>query len=1534
MVRRASYCLAALAALGWLVTVAVEPAFCQQEPNLDPFGTAEGETPTEAFRVQLPGDRISSRGVQRAEESIAKSEFTEALRFLDEILGSEEDIFVDQKTDVGVRGLKETARQMIRDLSPEGRRAYETAYAPVSQRLLKAAIDAGDRAALQQIAQRYFYTPAGYEAALLIALQEEDAGERRSAALAYQQLLDTPEAARIFEPQLSIRAAVSWLAAGDEARAQEIIATLAASGRQTIEIAGRQRQLDSPEDAVAWLREAVGQPADLGADRQRQWLTYRGNAARNAVSSGGLPHMRVRWDVQLLGPLGPPKLEALFENLAADRIQSDAVVPVAGAPLAVGDYILTRTLEGLLAVDFNTGKRVWRSEPEREPTLEALIGAGRNPDEDASHPERALSFARRMWDDYLYGQLSSDGDRAYLIRDLSMPAGVDVEMAPFMGGPMPEPVRQTNRLSAYELVTQGKLVWEIDGAVAEGDLSGSFFLGAPLAVGPVLYVLAEICGAEIYLIALDAETGKLQWRQQLAVLETDVTLDAQRRLQAAMPSYDDGMLVCLTGAGVTVGVDLSKRSLTWAYRYETAPSPEMNYRLRSQGVYDRTPGRWLDNAAAIADGRVILTPPESAYLHCIDLRTGKLLWMKKRDKMLRLACIEAGRVILVGNRKFTALKVADGKPAWSKQAGALPSGAAPSGSGFVSDGKYFLPLTSSQVIAVNLADGQIDPRAVARDGAPLGNLICHRGSVISQSGLSLDCFDQIDVLRSRSERKLEQDPANVEALRTLGEVAYNEGRLSDAIALLERAHAAAPDDFQAREVLAECLAAALDEDFASYRSRLPLLRLLDDGGLPRRMQILRVESQGLLAAGETLAAADACLGLYRLAGPSNELLAVKRDHQTTVGRWVQAQLAAIWQQATEADRQTLTRQFRAEQDKLGANPSGDALANFLEFFGRLPSMEPLRLAYAGELSGSNQKLESQQVLLDLRDSADEKIRLEATALLAAQLHDAGRHAAAATFDRELRGVLEPVVSESDLSGQELVNRWSEKAGPSVADWPRGRVEVTEMSAASAGAARFRSSPMWGLRLEHTDPILGLSSGHYSMQGSQLVLQDNLGREFFTAALDNDNQIHYRAQGSLYGVSRGSLLLVSMGRQLAAFNTLPTPEGAGASSLWRASIANNLPAHDLHFGEGTGASASRPGTYRAPRHEVDGKWLGVIGPLTSQGCVYQDQRQLICCDALTGEVRWSRSDVPNGCDLFGDDELVFAVPFGSTTAKIFSAIDGRALGEAEVPSWLEQLVTIGRHMISWKRLGGERMELASLDARTGKVAWRSEFESEAAIDVDLGRYVAVVEPSGRAVVIDGQDGAVVINQPVPAKPTVEEIHFTVGQDTFLIVAKHRRPGKLKRTVLSFNAIDSPVIDGQVYLFDRTTGKMRWDRPAEIVQQALLLNQPRDVPFLAFAGTLNPDGGAQRPFATVLVLDKASGRTIYQSDKLPQAGQPQCLVRVPDVSKPAAALELSSGAILLQFTDRRRPPEPPAMAEVEGDAGTTSRGLMGILEKIGS
>jgi outer membrane protein assembly factor BamB len=470
--------------------------------------------------------------------------------------------------------------------------------------------------------------------------------------------------------------------------------------------------------------------------------------------------------------------------------------------------------------------------------------------------------------------------------------------------------------------------------------------------------------------------------------------------------------------------------------------------------------------------------------------------------------------------------------------------------------------------------------------------------------------------------------------------------------------------------------------------------------------------------------------------------------------------------------------------------------------------------------------------------------------------------------------------------------------------------------------------MAGVRLERTDSVLGTCSIQCTGRGDLVVL-DGSGKDIFTANPDAENQRGMQPIFATYGVTRGNLLVVSYGKQMVAYNTLATPDGLSPPVLWRATVGSNLEMNAEYGPSPENSTLRRAGSYRAPRWLEDGKWIGIIGPVTSRGIVFQDQRRLVCVDPISGEARWSRTDVPQGCDLFGDDEYVFAVPTDSTQARIYSMIDGRQVGTTKVPVWREQLVTRGREIISWRAGEDRRWELASMDAKTGHVGWRRDFAATPAVDIEQGRYVSVVEPRGRIQIIDAADGQVLVDYPAPNKPTIEELHLLVSRDNFTLIVKHPKPGNVRQRVAMYNTPDSIQVDGEVYVFDRTTGKMRWNRPADVVQQSLLLSQPADLPFVLFAGVFQQqDAGGSQPRTSLLMLDKASGRTLFSQDDLPQAGGGQCLART-DAASHQATVEMAGRTILLQFTDQRRPPEPPAMSEVESAGSKTNGGLMGIL-----
>ncbi|MEK6250113.1 MAG: hypothetical protein N2C12_18155, partial [Planctomycetales bacterium] len=325
-------------------------------------------------------------------------------------------------------------------------------------------------------------------------------------------------------------------------------------------------------ELVAWLERVVGHPASSAAAAQAEWLFYRGEPSRNGRVDGGLPHLRVHWKSVPLLPY--PELESLVDDTVVELRRQSYSTEFATFPLAVDNRVITRTVQGLMAFDFYSGKLLWRAGENQNPISKSWFRAGLSPLQDGMEIERSNAFTQHLWRNRLFGVLSSDGERVFAIDHLQIPV-TGRWQAPVARGPggraggMPRSMaRQSpiNNLSAYELAAEGRLAWQLDGVSGPEPLQDAFFLGAPLVLGQSLYGLAEIKGA-IFLIVLEAESGKFIWRQQLVSLEKGIESDPFRRLMSTSPSFDSGILVCPTGVGVVVGVNLSMRSLAWAYRY-------------------------------------------------------------------------------------------------------------------------------------------------------------------------------------------------------------------------------------------------------------------------------------------------------------------------------------------------------------------------------------------------------------------------------------------------------------------------------------------------------------------------------------------------------------------------------------------------------------------------------------------------------------------------------------------------------------------------------------------------------------------------------------------------------------------------------------------------------------------------------------------------------------------------------------------------------------------------------------------------------
>jgi hypothetical protein len=237
---------------------------------------------------------------------------------------------------------------------------------------------------------------------------------------------------------------------------------------------------------------------------------------------------------------------------------------------------------GLLSVDFETGKRLWlQSGGAAAPVSENLGDGEDDPSSVAAARGRMLG---PVFEDATSGTLASDGHLVFAVEshpDALM--GFDfMELRQrniFNGGISRRGWNGGNSLVAYDLRDQGRRRWRLPSSAADRPTNASsWFLGAPLPVSDQLFVLVEEMG-EVRLDVLNANTGSVLWSQPLVELEENVRVDNYenhtRRVSGLSPALAEGVLVCPTGAGTIVAVDLATRTLLWAKKNSVAGNDDM-----------------------------------------------------------------------------------------------------------------------------------------------------------------------------------------------------------------------------------------------------------------------------------------------------------------------------------------------------------------------------------------------------------------------------------------------------------------------------------------------------------------------------------------------------------------------------------------------------------------------------------------------------------------------------------------------------------------------------------------------------------------------------------------------------------------------------------------------------------------------------------------------------------------------------------------------------------------------------------------------
>jgi outer membrane protein assembly factor BamB len=1420
---------------------------------------------------------LSDRGLQQAlshaRKMIAEEQFNDAVRQLQVVLDHPEDSFYhpDTQDRSEYRGIKAEAQRIVESLPKAGREAYESQFGPEAQRLLDEARQHGDAERLAETARRYFCTRAGVQAMDLLGAYHLDHGRYLAAALCFERLLAANAVPAAELPQERLKVAFCWLRADEPERATQQLARLRQETKgNRITIGGRDVKLFSESEApLAWLERALGGAVNV-ASIEPQWMLFRGNAARSAAASGGTPFLKTQWQFSTTqwkvpsdkDPLSEEDVDVTEQLKTLDQQYQESGNPLLPGlhPLIVGKVVLFRTYNQLEAVDLTTGRELWRS-VDGDPVLEQLrqTTPAKSPANGQPLPISVL-LRQRAWEDATFGSLSSNGDAVFCIEDLGFWG------QPFQNAMANHPLaaREYNRLTAYGVRT-GKLLWEIGGPRGESELplAGFYFLGPPLPIGRQLFVLAETSG-EVQLISLNSQNGRMQWAQPLAQSELSVQFDLHRRRSGLSPTAADGVVVCPTGAGALVAVDATLRTLLWAYRYQESNAAAgmamrgrgmMAARIAQQNTTNMADqDRWHDALPMVVDGRVIVTPRDSDEIHCLNLLDGSLQWKRPRGQGLYVAGVSDDRIIVVGRRQIEALSLKDGSAIWAPVQ--LPP---PSGRAFLTDDLLHVPLSTAEVATIDLNRGRILARSRARDGRAPGNLICSQGMVISQRYDTISGFRQLDGLEDEINRSLAQNADDPTALALRGEIRLNQGKLHDAYTDLRKSLEGRADP-ETRALLFESLLEGLRTDFATYRRNLDEIEALANDSPTQRGAYLRVLAAGLQQTGDRNAAFEIYL---RLAGddvgsPPLERLeggvAVRRD------RWVRAQIADLYASASADERANMDQEIARRLKLASDSGNQESLRRFVSHFALHPAANLARKELATQLLKQGLELESEELLMVLLDSSDDKVAGWAAAQLAMALVETAHPEDAAFPCGELARRFQNVGCVDDKTGADLLEAWADN--PEFAPvlkpkpgWPTGKVNVVRKDGTRNSLTR-QMLPIEGPR----GPYYG--SGTVSMfNGTQgIASHDGEGHEVWKLTV---NSVWYNPYTSNVRI-HNHLVLATMGAHVMAIDVLGTASDRKPRLLWKEELVEAAPGGNRNAAVQMQHVRLAGGGLKVVALDQFGQPIGSVGAVNSDYLCLQRGRQLLALDPITGRTLWQRFDVTPGSEFFGDSQYIFLTSPQSEEALVLRASDGVELGNRPLPKAENRLLSTGRRTVSWTRVEDHQV-LSLIDVWTRETIWKHEFAPESRASLVEHKAVAVVEPSGRFVLVQLDDGETQIDAPVELTGGLQQIDVIPSKEHYVLFTGNIAQMPMQNKAYAFGN-NNPVITGRVHLFDRKTGLKLWSHPLDLF--GFDLSQPADLPILIFGSKMphamaGPQGQPMHQWDyKLLCLDKRTGKPLIE------------------------------------------------------------------------
>jgi outer membrane protein assembly factor BamB len=1490
-------------------------------------GFFRSPTKSPAGRLIEPPRGLQQK-LRQAEDAIKENRPSDAILTLGDLVARENDNldsdladqdFLLDNEDVregnpATQSLLRTARKMIGDLSESDWETYQLRFGPIAARLLNKASESRDWNAVAEVRRRYLHTLAGYEATALLAQREIYRGHPLAASILLDDIAEVPRAVKHLGPSIVLMYAAtrydstqhdSTLGRSEHLDGDRSEKAIPAIDKSPVKrlffdkeiIAGK--NIGSPgigvkaEDASSesslkfssmteleqWLDRRSGKLSRYQNPLPKNHPMFGSSVDRGGNSAGQMPLTNMRW---ALPTTASHLQEKIVRDYTDDLANSGRLPPPSWTPLVVGDQLLMRTTERLVGVDYTTGKRVW--------TYPWQSGWGPSEDEGILFDELSADeetderISGRIWNDVPYGQVTSDGERAFMLTDLP-----DIKMASFsrtmmFGGTRPAD-KTTNTLVALEMETEGKLLWRLG---QNGDptspLAEAFFLGPPLPLDGRLYVMAEIAG-DILLCCLDPSNGNQIWRQHLVAIESGgIDSDALRRVSGAMPTFQEGMLICPTGAGACVAIHLIDRTLAWGAVYDRS-NDIMRVNNRGRGLEPmKLMQRW-DNGIAIGSGSSILvTPPESERLMGFNLRNGKSLFQyKNRVNMKYLAGIREGKFVLVSTNEICAYDLKTGNRLWCSPEDFVASGQYVAGRGVFGKDDYIVPTTTNELIRVSLKDGSVLQRRSTR--YPLGNMVAVAGDIIVQSPTMLAVAFGEKTLEPIVEQRLAENPDDFDALVRKSELLIQKGQRREALEILRRARSQQSDNDEVQMLSVSAMLGMLRDDPQTGEDYVDELNNLIDRPA-QRVELLSLRLRGAMQQEEWVKATEQALLLSQLLLSEDTVEGLAKDvvndptRSCSLDCWLASRMSEISNQVS-ASQESEINDLIEEAAKAQINKPNQICARWIRHFSPWAAVSKTRQTLADRYLDSKQWLAAERLLLNT-DTID------------SLLQDAASAEASLQRSRLVR------LSKTYLDGGMPEDTLRILAGLEGDDGNENRNENNHDEDQADELERLAASRVlsyqWpeGVSLDWRSQDLGHRIGQSNQRYSETVILS--GQHFLGWQLTNEGRAPLAMRNtmglsriiSMEGIqgieSRENEAVISGGTMLVTMST-----GMICVDLFRM-LSGDTSVRWSHSWGGDGSGVANRSLLPTPfgdqvvRRKLSTRAAApadqipelAVGPIVGDRCFVLQGGDLMALDVVTGEVLWRNSDAPKNGVVVSDGKQVAVVSGGAARVDFFDVGDGQKRNSVD---WKHGKLwqSAGRHVLSYDvNLQNRVYQTKLVDPFTDSVLltqqstgiYRNSSKVPLAYGkVVKGRYYCSMQTDGEALIWDIATGSQISKLKLPEYQDLQGLTAIELKDQFILAPKRKivraKGTATTREVATIQGKVHQTVHG-VFAIAKGDGSLRWSQEFDS-PWGCSLNQAYESPLLMLTRSPYVNSVSTRvrkKYMDILALDVNNGVAVKE------------------------------------------------------------------------